>query len=80
MRTCKRMYRIKVAAFMCNAPTVHPSHRFAEHRPRLLQCGVSVAHDGLTDVIKTVVNMLVLHLVYGDFQIFLVVRLLVPVM
>ncbi len=42
-------------------PTIHASYDFAVHCPGFLQRRVAGAHDGLSDVVKTVVDVVISH-------------------
>lgn len=80
--SCIRVYRIIVATFMRNTPSIYPSHDFAIYCSSSLQCCIAITHDCLTDVVKTMVDMFCRYwvVVEGKRQIFPIVFASVPVL
>ena len=80
VRSCIGVYSIKIPTFMGHSPTIHASHNLSINYPSPFQSGIAAAHDGLANVIDTVVNMLIFYLMNCDLKVLFVVCALVPIL
>lgn len=67
---------------MLNTPTIHASYQLTIHLSHPFQSCVTVAHDGLSDIVKAMVDMLRgdVFVVDGERQVLLVCLALVPIL